>query len=79
MAEGIFLKPIEERSRCVDYIPLLDDYHTLEIWMHKTWLHRGANSNICIESLSMGGVFNVSETLVEEVIEALMNSISLDE
>ena len=58
-------------------VTVLDYDYTLEVGMYRTWLDIRANGNVGIEALSMSRVVNILKSLIEEIIEAFVYSVSL--
>ena len=77
MSDAVLLKTIEEGSGCVLHLRLLHNNYALEVGMHAGGLEVSPNRNVGVVTGSLLGVIDPAETLVEEVIEALMNVIRL--
>ena len=76
---SVLLKPVQERSRSVLHFRFLYNDNTLEVLVDPTRFVVATNGNVCIELGLFGWVriVNPPEVLVEEVVEALMNVVSL--
>lgn len=77
MCDAIFLKAIEERRWCVLHFRLLNDHNTLEVRIHTRGFCVSPNGNVGVVARPFPGDINLAKTLVEKIIEALMDIICL--
>ena len=76
VGQTVLLKAVQEWGRCVLHLRLLHHYHTLKLRVHPAGLRMGTYGYVGIVTRSMS-VINPTEPQVEQVIETLMNIISL--
>ena len=77
MSDAIFLKSVEEGRGCILHFRFLQDDHTLKVGVHTARLQMGPYGNIGVVPWPFLGVIDPPKSLVEEVVETLMNIISL--
>ena len=74
--QKVLLKPVEERWRDILQLGFLHHHYTLKLGVHTARFDVGPNGNVGVVPWARGGIDAV-EAAVEEVIEALVNSIGL--
>ena len=77
MSDAVLLKPVQKRRRSVFHFRLLHHNHALEVGVDATWPEVGSNCNVGVVSRSVLLVVDSPESLVEEVVEALVNVVCL--
>ena len=76
VSQTVLLKAVQEWGRCVLHLRLLHHHHTLKLRVHPAGLGVGTYGYVGIVTWSMN-IINPAEPQVEQVIEALVNIISL--
>lgn len=76
MRQQVFLKTIKERRRNTVQLWLFHHNHTLEGMVDSTGFNVCTNGYVGIETWTTAGI-NAVESMVEEIIKALMDSIRL--
>lgn len=77
MADEVLLKAVQKGRWHPLHIGLLNDHHTLEVWVYKAGFSVRANGNIGEVTRSSVGVIYTPKILIEEVVETLVNFICL--
>ncbi len=77
VSDEVLLKSVQKRGWGIDYLRFLNHHHTLKVGMNPGWSEVGTNSNVSVIARAFIEVINSSESLIEEVIEALVNIVSL--
>ena len=77
MGDEVLLKPIQKGCWSVFHLGLLHHHHTLEVGMNSGWLQIGPNGNVGVVERAVVRVINTSELLAEQVVETLMDVVSL--
>ena len=77
MTDAIFLEPIQKRSGCVLYLTLSYNDNTLKVPVDPRGFQMGPYGDVGIVTRTVFRVIDPPEPLVEKIVEALMNIISL--
>ena len=73
----VLFKAIQEWSWGVFHLRLLNNNHTLEVRVDSRWFEVSSNGNVGVVAWALFRIVNASETLVEQIVEALVNVVSL--
>ena len=76
VGQTVLFKAVQEWGWCVLHLRLLHHHHTLKLRVHPAGLGVGTYGYVGIVTRSMS-IINPAEPLIEQVIETLMNIISL--
>ncbi len=78
MGEVVLLKTVQEWRRDALDFALFDDHHTIEVTVHSARFDVSANGDVGIVTRPRRSV-DTMETSIEEIVEALVNRVSLRE
>ncbi len=78
MGEVVLLKTVQEWRRDALDFALFDDHHAIEVTVHSARFDVSANGDVGIVTRSRGSV-DTMKAPVEEIVEALVNRVSLRE
>ena len=77
MCYVILLESVQERCWCLIQFRLLNGYNALKVGMYTARLKMSTNGNVSIQSCSRIWVINSLKSPIKQIIEPLMNIISL--
>ena len=77
VGKAVLFKAVQEWGWHVLHFRFLHHNHTLELWVHPAWLGVSPYGYIGIVTRSTVLIVNPAKPLVEQIIEALMDVISL--